>query len=122
MYDKALVFGQKDPLQSPWFAARGFGGDLLAQSLMRNLTCSAANKRREKLEAFRRLQKRRQNLIEQVAAAPQDAGDLIDLLIDAFPDAPGFASIMVDRLMDEPTPELIAAVSNAVAPLQGGQR
>ena len=86
-------------------------------------TASAyAVSRRQKLEAFRRLQKRRQKLIEQVAAAPQDAGDLIDLLIDSFPDAPGFVSILVDRLMDEPTPELIAAVSNAVAPLQGGQR
>ena len=102
-------------------SAGGSWNYLLTPRLMVNSMRSAAIKRREKLEAFRRLQQRRQKLIEQVAAAPQDAGDLIDLLIDSFPDAPGFASIMVDRLLNEPTPELIAAVSNAVAPLQRGQ-
>lgn len=87
---------------------------------MRYSTCSAANKRREKLQSLSAHQQRRQNLIQQLAAR-QEPAELIDILITTFPDCPPFASYAVDRLLSDPTPKFVAAVSHAVAPLQGGQ-
>ena len=54
--------------------------------------------RREKLEALKRHQQRRAQLFKKAATAALDAGDLIDWLIDEWPDAPAFASTLVDRL------------------------
>ena len=59
----------------------------------------SACKRREKLQALKRHQQRRQQLVSKVASARLDAGDLIDWLIDHWPDAPAFASLLVDRLL-----------------------
>ena len=62
----------------------------------------AVSERRQKLERLKRHQQRREQLFRQTSERSDvclDAGDLIDWLIDEWPDAPRFASTLVDRLV-----------------------
>jgi len=85
---------------------------------MRYPTCSAANKRRDKIEALKRHQQRRQQLF-QSAAPGAHPGDLIDQIQAWWPDCPAWASSLVDRLGNDPAPEFVAQVSAAFTGEQG---
>ena len=74
---------------------------------------SAAAMRREKLEALKRHQRRRELLFKTAGHADLHPGDLIDQIQAWWPDCPRWASYLCDRLGDSPTPEFVAQVSAA---------